>query len=398
MKVLQRYFFTEVLQSVLLVLVAFLAIFSFFELIEEMAGVGKNGYQLQHAFLFIVMGMPGRIYEMMPLAALVGTIYALSQFAARSEFTIMRAASLSTQHAGWMLAKIGVLFVAISILFGEVVAPWSAQAADRLKLGVQGAAVSQGFRSGMWTKDNIKANGVTGRVIGSRFFNLHAMRADGQLQDVRLYEFDADYRLQTMLTARSADYRGNNTWRLGGVTETRFLNRLDPRAGATTASAAGLALPPGAPFAMPGDALVVTRQLATRDIVSEITPKILSVSAANPKRMSAYELAVYSRHLAENRQDSERYEIEFWKKIIDPFAVFVMMALALPFAYLHVRSGGVSLKIFIGVMIGVSFVLVNSLFSHLGLLNTWPPLVTAALPSVLYTLLAIGALRWVERH
>ena len=75
-----------------------------------------------------------------------------------------------------------------------------------------------------------------------------------------------------------------------------------------------------------------------------------------------------------------------------------MMALALPFAYLHARSGGLSLKIFIGIMIGVSFQLINSLFSHIGLLNTWPPFATAAMPSVLFLLAAITALWWVERH
>ena len=75
-----------------------------------------------------------------------------------------------------------------------------------------------------------------------------------------------------------------------------------------------------------------------------------------------------------------------------------MMALALPFAYLHFRSGGVSLKIFTGVMIGVSFYLLNSVFSHIGLLNTWPPFVTAALPSSLYLMAAMLALWWVEKH
>jgi lipopolysaccharide export system permease protein len=143
---------------------------------------------------------------------------------------------------------------------------------------------------------------------------------------------------------------------------------------------------------------VATRKLASMDLVSEITPKILQVSRRDPERMSANELAVYSRHLAENRQESERFQIAFWKKIIDPLAIFVLMALALPFAYLHTRSGGVSLKIFIGIMIGVSFILINSLFSHLGLLSTWPAFLTAVAPSLLFLLLAIGALRWVERH
>jgi lipopolysaccharide export system permease protein len=114
--------------------------------------------------------------------------------------------------------------------------------------------------------------------------------------------------------------------------------------------------------------------------------------------MSANELAVYTRHLAENRQETERFKIAFWRKLIDPLSIFVLMALALPFAYLQTRSGGVSFKVFVGIMIGVSFMLINSLFSHIGMLSTWPAFMTAATPSLLFLLLALGALRWVERH
>ncbi|MDO9216880.1 MAG: LptF/LptG family permease, partial [Lacisediminimonas sp.] len=123
-----------------------------------------------------------------------------------------------------------------------------------------------------------------------------------------------------------------------------------------------------------------------------------AVLFADPDRMSAYDLAAYTRHLADNQQRTERYEIAYWKKLTYPFAVFVMMALALPFAYMQVRAGGVSLKIFAGIMLGVSFQLVNSLFGHIGLLNTWPPLATAVLPSLLFLLVAIGSLAWVERR
>jgi len=114
--------------------------------------------------------------------------------------------------------------------------------------------------------------------------------------------------------------------------------------------------------------------------------------------MSANELLVYTRHLQENKQETERFKIAFWKKLFDPLAIFVLMALALPFGYLHTRSGGVSLKIFVGIMIGVSFLLVNTLFSHLGVLSTWPAVLTAVAPSLIYLLLALGALWWVERH
>ena len=114
--------------------------------------------------------------------------------------------------------------------------------------------------------------------------------------------------------------------------------------------------------------------------------------------MGAGNLGQYIQHLEENRQKTDRYQIAFWKKIIYPFAVLVMMALALPFAYLQVRTGGISLKIFAGIMLGSGFYLLNNLFSPLGLINTWPPVVSAALPSLVALAAAMAGLRWVERH
>ena len=131
---------------------------------------------------------------------------------------------------------------------------------------------------------------------------------------------------------------------------------------------------------------------------SDLKPDIFGVLLVQPERMAGWDLAQYIRHLAENRQQTERYEIAFWGKVFYPWAVLVMMALALPFAYLHVRAGGVSLKIFAGVMLGVAFYGMNKLFAHIGLLNTWPPMIVSALPSLVVLSMAFGALYWIERR
>ncbi|GAB3543881.1 LPS export ABC transporter permease LptG [Noviherbaspirillum agri] len=375
MKVLYRYVSSEIVGAVFFTLIAFLALFAFFDLIQELRDVGRGNYQLQHAFLYVAMGLPGYIYDLMPIAALIGTIYALAQLAAKSEFTIMRASGLSTGMAGWMLARVGIVLVLITFLFGEFIAPATSEMAERLKLQARDSTVSKEFRSGLWTKDVIRERGMSGETIGSRFLNVRDVTSDGRLQEVKVYEFDRDLQLTAVLTAEYGDYQGENLWRLANVTETRF------SAGKPDLTAT-----------------VSTKTAPSRDLVSEVTPNILSVLFSDPDRMSAYGLAMYTRHLAENKQSTERYEIAFWKKLFYPLAVIVMMALALPFAYLHFRAGGVSLKIFIGIMIGVSFQLLNSLFSHLGLLNTWPPLATAVLPSSIFLLIAISALLWVQKH
>lgn len=382
MKTLQKYVLSEIFKSVVFVLVAFLALFAFFDMMGELSDVGRGGYTFQGALVYVLLGLPGYAYELMPIAALIGTIYTLSQFASRSEFTIMRVSGMSTLRAGVMLAKIGLVFAALTIMFGELIAPKSSEMAEKWKLRAQGASLSQEFRSGLWAKDVIKAEDGSGAVLGSRFVNVREVQPDGLLKGVRIYEFDHDFHLTALLNAASATYLGNYAWQLRQVVQTQFS--------------------PGA-FLQPGDASGRTegirlQQLAEYRMVSELTPDILSVVFADPDRMSAKDLAAYTRHLEENRQATSRYEIAFWKKVIYPFAVFVMLALALPFAYMHVRSGGVSLKIFAGIMIGVAFQLLNNLFSHLGLINTWPALATAALPSTLFLLLAIGALWRMERR
>ena len=377
MTVLERYFASEIIRSVLFALLAFLSLFAFFDLMGELQQVGHNGYMIQHAMLYVLLGMPGYVYELMPIATLIGTIFTLAQFAARSEFTIMRVSSLSTVMAAKILAKIGVLFMLLTILFGEFLAPKSSELAEKVRLQAQGASVSQQFRSGLWAKDQIRADGVHGDVVGTRFFNAQTITPAGRLEGVRLYELDNEFHLARIIIARTGDYVGTNTWQLNDVTETTFANGHVQRE---------ITAP------------LLLRNLPAESLVSEITPEILSVLFSDPDRMSAYDLLAYTRHLKANNQRTERYEIAFWKKLVYPLSIFVMMAMALPFAYLHFRAGGVSLKIFTGIMIGVSFLLVNNLFGHLGLLNAWSPFLTAALPSLFFLSVAAGTLNMVDRH
>jgi lipopolysaccharide export system permease protein len=390
MKTLQRYFTVSILQAVAFVLAAFLALNAFFDLTGELPNIGRDGYGIQHALLYVLLRVPYHVYEVMPVASLIGTIYTMAQFASSSEFTIMRASGMSTRMAAWMLFKIGIILVLVTFVFGELIAPRTAPLAEKLKLSARGATVSQGFVSGMWTKDVVRSEGITGKAIGSRFFNVRQFQNDGQLLDVRLYEFDANFRMRSLITAERASFKGSNTWRLENVTETLFTNTGPlPESGKAQADKP-------ATFGQE-TSMVSTRKLPEMDLVSEITPKIISVSASDPDRMSANELAVYTRHLNENKQESERFKIAFWKKLFDPLAIFVLMALALPFAYLQARSGGVSLKIFAGIMIGVGFMLVNSLFAHIGLLSAMPALLTAIAPSLVFLALALAALWRVER-
>jgi len=376
MKVLQRYFGTEIIRAVLFVLLALLVLTSFFDLMNEASSVNKGGYQIKHALLYVLLNIPGNAYDFLPIAVLIGTIYVLAQFANNSEFTIMRAASMSSWTAAKMLAMIALVLIAFTFLLGEVIAPMSAKTAKKIKLAATSGPVTQGFRSGLWTKDLIRDSHDKSIVTGTRFLNVREVSPTRALLGVKVYEFDTDFQLLREINASKAEYVRSHVWRLSEVVETDFPKDI----------------------AQDSKISSNTHKLASKELESEITPDILAVLFIDPDRMSAYELASYTRHLSENKQATERYEIAFWKKLTYPISILVMMALALPFAYLHARDGGISLRIFSGIMLGMVFYLVNSLFSHLGMINTWPAFITALFPSLLFSGLAYAGLRYVERN
>ena len=146
MSILQRYFAVNIAQAVAFVLAAFLALISFMDLTGELPSVGKGGYEFQHAVMYVLLLAPGNVYQVMPVAALIGTIYTLAQFASSSEFTIMRASSMSTRMAGWMLFKIGLVFVVVTFVFGELITPFTAPLAERVRLAAKGSTLSAEFR------------------------------------------------------------------------------------------------------------------------------------------------------------------------------------------------------------------------------------------------------------
>ena len=94
----QRYLMRETLAAVFLVLAAFLALFSYFDVINELRRVGQNGYQLWHALVTVLLSLPGLVYELIPIATLIGTLYALSTLARHSEITVLRASGMSTKE------------------------------------------------------------------------------------------------------------------------------------------------------------------------------------------------------------------------------------------------------------------------------------------------------------
>jgi len=357
MRTLSRYLAKEVTVSSLLLLGALLVLFALLDLVRELGIVGYANYRMGAALIFVALNVPGHVYELLPLALLIGTIFTFTQLALHSEYTVMRASGASFGRIGRSILGTGLLFAVATFVFGEFVAPLSERVAQQMRFKALAGFVVQQFRSGLWVKD------------GSSFINVRQVLTDNTLVDVRIMQFDENYRLRSLKFARQGVYQGPNLWRLNDVRETR----LD-------------------------EGRATTHHEAFTDWQSELNPDILSVLLVDPQKMSALNLWSYVKHLRDNRQKAIRYEIALWGKFIYPLAAVVMMILALPFAALQRRSGGVGVKMLAGIMLGLAFHLVSRLFAHAGQLNDWPPLFAAAAPSLLFLGIAVGMIWWVERR
>jgi lipopolysaccharide export system permease protein len=360
MRTLTRYIGRDVLFSTLLLFVALIGLFTFFDLINEMRDVGHGSYMLTTAFLFVALHIPSRIYELFPVAALIGTLFALSQLVANSEFTVMRASGASIVQVGWAVVRVGIPLALVTFLAGEYVAPPAERLAQTVRAAAMGNAtgvVAQQFESGFWFKQDLT------------FVNIRTVLSDMTLVGVRIYEFDRDLRLVAVRSAESGRFAGQGQWSLEKVKVTEIGRD------STTVSA-----------------------MPTWMWQSVLQPSILTVYQVAPERLALSTLYDNIRVLGSGAQKTSRFEIALWSKVLYPVAVIVMMMLALPFAQFQRRQGGVGFRIFLGTMLGLAFWLIERLFSYLGVLNDWAPFFSAAFPLIVFASIAVGMQRYIERR
>jgi lipopolysaccharide export system permease protein len=360
MKTLTRYIGREVLSAILLIFSALVILFAFFDLINELGDVGRGSYTITSALLTVGLQLPSRMYELFPVASLIGTLFALAQLVASSEYTVMRVSGASLLQVGWSLVRVGIPLAIVTFLAGEFVAPQATQLSRGVRaqaMGDTSRVIAQQFRSGFWFKQD------------QTFVNIRSVLADLTLVGISIYEFDDDFRLRNVRTADAGNFAGNGQWHLKTVRNTEI--------------------------ALTGTKTTQTDSLTWNSV---LRPSLLTVYQVAPEKLEINMLLDNIRLLGSGTSKTTRFEIAFWNKVFYPVAVIVMMIVALPFSYFQRRQGGVGFRIFAGTMLGLSFFLAGRLFSNLGVLNDWPALFSATVPLVVFIAMTVAMLWWLERR
>ncbi len=360
MKTLRGYIGREVLTAIMLIFSALVALFAFFDLIHELGSVGRGGYTITAALLYVGLQLPSRMYELFPVSTLIGTLFALAQLVASSEYTVMRVSGASLFQVGWALMRIGIPLSIVTFLAGEFVAPQAALLSQQVRaqaMGETSRIVAQQFKSGFWFKQD------------QTYVNIRSVLGDLSIAGISIYEFDREFRLRNVRTAESGTFTGNGHWRLKNVRESEI--------------------------AMTG---TKTTDSDTYMWDTVLRPSLLTVYQVAPEKLELNTLFENMRLLGRNTQKTTRFEIAFWNKVFYPASILVMMIVALPFSYFQRRQGGVGFRIFAGTMLGLMFFLIGRIFSNLGVLNDWPALFSAAFPLAVFITLTGGMLWWLERR
>lgn len=363
MRTLRRYLFRQLVGAIAMVLLVFLGLLFFLDMLNQLS---SNGQGFGRALLMVALQLPSRAYVVLPIAVITGTVYVLAGLAASSEFTVMRMAGLGPRVALAHLVGFGLLCSTLVFGLGEFAAP----AAQRLQATLQAHAPGGTFGSapdaGIWVRNREGTN-------DDQMINIGSVDGEGKLHDVRIYVLDDSAHLLRTVRAASASYLSGGRWELHDVRSVEL------------------------PTGQNGD--VRSTNLATLPWHTEVSPAVLDALVLSPQDMSVFDLWRYIDHLKANGQAAQRDELELWRKLLYPLSGVIMMMLALPFAYVHARSGQISWKVFSGIMLGVSFILLNTLATRLGLVASWPIWLTAALPYLLYSGASLGFFLWrVQRR
>ncbi len=356
LRTLGRYLAREIFAATLLVLTALVMLWAFYDFLQDLPALRL--LNTAQVLVLLLSAIPSYLYELLPVAALIGTLFAMAQLAHNSEYAVMRTAGVSVRQIAVVIGLLGLVLASVLFVLGEYAVPRAEQAAQQIRArGGSKPVVAKAFQSGYWFRD------------GTTFINIGSVLPDGLLRGVRVFEYGEDTALKRMLSAESARFLSGQQWQLNQVTESRFLPQQ-----------------------------VMVQQHANLPWITVLTPNMLSVLQVTPDRLPLAGLVEYAQHLKKNQQDARRFDVALWGKFFYPLATCVLMILALPFAQIQQRSGGVGGRIFVGILLGLVFIIVNRLFSYLTLLYEWPPFLGALLPGALFLGLATFLIWRIERR
>jgi lipopolysaccharide export system permease protein len=342
MNLFDRYIIRAVLGGALVVLSVLLALGALFLFAGQQNDIGQGTYSTLDAFSFVLLNMPQQVYEMMPIGVLIGALLGLGSLARGSELTVMRAAGISVWRIAGSVAMAGVLLIILAVACGEFLAPPLQAMAKQQKLLSKFSTITFAGRAGPWVRD------------GNLLINVAQQSGGGEFGGMRIFEISDDHQLKSVATASTAKVQADGSWKLSHYSSTTF-----------------------------GGEVIESQHQDSREFQSTVGGDFLALTVSTPRQLETRVLWNLIRHLRENELDSTEQEFAFWSRIARTTAILFAALLAVPFVFGSLRSAGSGARTLMGVLIGVSFFLVQRMLESGAVVFDVNPLLLAWTPTAL---------------
>jgi lipopolysaccharide export system permease protein len=351
---LDRYIALHVIHGTLVWLVGLVTLFSFIAFVDDVNNVGRGDYTTVMALEYMLLTVPRRMFELFPLAALVGALMGLGTLASSSELTVIRSSGVSVRRICAAVMASATVLILIAVGIGELIAPRAEQYAQARRSVALTDALTLNTRSGFWVRD------------GNSFINIRRVFENNEMREVSIYEFDAERQLRVATHAAKARHE-DGQWQLEGIVQSHV-----------------------------SDTGVRREQISTAMWESLFEPELVNVVSVSPESLSVLGLRRYMDYLGKNGLDTSRFEFALWHKFIYPLATGVMIILALPMVLGRLKSSGLGQRIVVGVIIGIAFHVLNQTAGHLGLVYGVSAALSAVVPTALFAAAAVWMLARVR--
>lgn len=353
MRILDRYLAWAVMSGTLLTLAGLLPLMGVFILSDELDAIGTERYGLTEAMLFTLLSLPRYLYQLFPIATLIGALIGLGTLASRSELVAMRAAGISVGRLVRAALLGGLVLAIVAVVLGELVAPIAEQRGVELRRLALSGEAAQLTPYGFWAIDD------------GAYVNIREIRSGTSLRDIHIYRVDAAKGTLEASHAEGARYE-DGRWVLEGIA----LSRVDSEG-------------------------VKVERVERAEWDSMLDPGLLRVVVADPRALPVWGLYKYIRFMSVNKQDASAYEIVFWGKLLHPVLTLSMILISIPLLLGSSRSTGMGRRMLAGILVGLVYYLVSRTFAYLALLFGMNAFLAAIAPPVLFIGAAMLLLRRV---
>ena len=301
----------------------------------------KPTYNAWQAFLYVIWGAPSYLYDILPVAALIGSVLGLGALASNSELIVMRSVGISLWRiVGWVMRS-ALLLIVLSFVLSEWVIPYTNKKAQSIKK--QRSVAALGEVKGYWSRE------------GQRFIYIDYANSQGQLRNIQAIDFDQNYRLQSFVTAEKGQFLKDGQWTLEKSHQVDLLAQGNAIKTDHEQQALGLAL----------------------------QPKYVHMVTLDPDDLSPSQLISFMQYLSEYSQVPKTYELAFWKKVTSPFALITLVLIACSFIFGPLRQQSMGFRLVIALFTGLGFFYLQDFLGYASLVYAPSPAWFVLLPILL---------------